>query len=1018
MKRFFLFIFFSVGVMELSFSQEKTDGTLIRGIDSEVVRLMNKGNIPGASIVIINGDQQIIRNYGYSDVKDRKPVTSNTLFQIGSCSKAFTAMAVVSLEQEGKLSFSDTVTRYLPWLTVTYKKKKVEITILQLLHHTSGIPWTTISNIPASDAPDALEKTIRPLEGQKLDHLPGEEYEYATINYDILALIVQKITGEPFEEYVNKNIIGKLDLIHTRMGSATDSSLMSKGYKIGFFRPLEYQAPVFRGNNAAGYVITNAGDIAKWLKFQMGLIPADIYGLAAITHERDETVPLHDMSAYAMGWNISLNGNGETYHAGSNPNFTSFLTFRPSTKTGVAILANSNSGYTTIIAENIMKLLAGEKLTSEYDPGDNNDRAYSLITFILGLYVLMVTALLIFILVTIIRKKRNFDGIYVAKFKKVGLSLLFLSPFLLGLYLFPAAYAGFSWESIAIWTPVSFMTMISLILTAIVVSYLTWFVGIFFPEKNKFKRNGPRILLLSVLSGLANMVIIAIITSALYSGIELKYLIFYYLLTLSLYLAGRKIVQTSLTRLNTELIFDLRVELTEKILSTSYQRFERIDRGRIYTALNDDVSTLADSTNMIVSLFTSFFTATAAFLYLASIALWATFLTLSLIICIALLYYYVSRSTKKYFERARDTQNTFMRLINGMIDGFKEISLHVRKKLEYKRDMETTADEIRDKIATANIRFINAFLVGESMVIVLLGSVVLAMPKLFPDIPLHTIMGFVIILLYLIGPVTGILNSLPSIMRIRIAWRRIQQFLRDIPANMDLYKIAEPLDDAVETFAVEDLIFHYDQDKEQRSFKVGPINFRAGRGEIVFIIGGNGSGKTTLAKLLTGLYQPDSGKIMINNKVLHSAQQSEYFSVIFNPVYLFDKLYGISTKHRPEEIGKHLHRFDLGNKLRIRDDKYSTIKLSGGQRKRMALLECYLENSPIFLFDEWAADQDPEFRDFFYMTLLPEMKAMGKIVIAITHDKHYFYVADKVLTMQDGKLESCVINPVIHEFGG
>jgi putative pyoverdin transport system ATP-binding/permease protein len=145
---------------------------------------------------------------------------------------------------------------------------------------------------------------------------------------------------------------------------------------------------------------------------------------------------------------------------------------------------------------------------------------------------------------------------------------------------------------------------------------------------------------------------------------------------------------------------------------------------------------------------------------------------------------------------------------------------------------------------------------------------------------------------------------------------------------------------------------------------------------------------------------------MINEKVLKGSQLGEYFSVIFSPLYLFKKLYNIDSKGKSKEVEKYLQLLDLKEKVKIIENEYNSIDLSGGQRKRLALLQCYLEDSPIYLFDEWAADQDPGYRKFFYRTLLPEMKKLGKIVIAITHDDHYFDIADKILKMNQGKLES------------
>jgi cyclic peptide transporter len=346
-----------------------------------------------------------------------------------------------------------------------------------------------------------------------------------------------------------------------------------------------------------------------------------------------------------------------------------------------------------------------------------------------------------------------------------------------------------------------------------------------------------------------------------------------------------------------------------------------------------------------------------------------------------------------------------MRLVSGLIEGYKEITLHWNKKMEYRADIKETADVYRDRLVRSDIRFFDAFLVGESVIIFLLGIVVFAIPRIFLNMPYNTIISFVIVILFLTGPIGVILRAFPSVMRIRVAWRRIQQFTKEIPVNLDLEKGSSPVDKKVNSIRAEGVQFKYKKDDEQ-SFEVGPIDLEIKHGEILFIIGGNGSGKTTLAMLLTGLYEPDQGRLLINDKVVANSQLSEYFSTVFNPVHLFEKLYNIKLSGKSEELKKYLSLLHLSEKVEISGDKYSTIRLSGGQRKRLALLQCYLEDSPIYLFDEWAADQDPEYRNFFYNTLLPEMKRAGKIVIAITHDDHYFHIADKVLVMKQGKLEA------------
>lgn len=1003
-KRLVLFLL-GVSFACFSFSQQISDEQ-IRRIDSVARRAMQQGNIPGMSLVIVCGNKKLIKTYGYADKEKGKPVSPSTLFQLGSCSKAFTALAVLRLAREGKINLDAKVTDYLPWFRPVYKDSVAEITLLELLHHTSGIPWQTIGDIPVSDKADALEETVRKFSHIKLHNEPGKVYEYATIHYDMLALIIQRVTKEAFETYLTDSVLRPLGMLHSSIGIPTDSGQMSVGYKIGFFRAKKYDAPSFKGNDAAGYVISDADDMARWVQFQMGLSPSDMYELAKISQQRDETVPLHDMAAYGMGWEISLSGNREIFHGGLNPNFTSFVAYRPKPLVGVVVLANSNSLYTPRIGEQVIKILAAEKLEKEAKPGDGGDNAFSILSFLLCGYTLVILVFLFVALRNIAIGKRRFERPFFPKLLKFSVSLFFILPSLFGIYLLPEAIAGFSWSTIIIWTPVSFAFMVSLLTASILVSYIAYFLGVFFPEKNKYRRMIPRIVLMSVLSGVSNMVVIILVTSALNTDVQVKYLIYYYGLTMCIYLFGKWFVQINLIGLTKGLIYELRMKLLEKVSATSYQHFEKMDRGRIYTVINGDVDTIGNSTNLFVLIVTNLITSIGAFLFLASIAFWATILTFLLVAALATLYFFVGKKTNAYYDKARDTSNVFMRLINGIMDGFKEISLHRNRKIAFNEDVLHTAGEYRDKTIAADTRFVNAFLLGDSLIILLLGTIAFAVPKMFENIPSSTIMDFIIILLYLIGPINGILNSAPGIMQLKVAWTRVQKFLKDIPADIGQEAPGEVRHHSVESIVVSEVSFTYKTESEGDIFTVGPINLEVKRGEVIFIIGSNGSGKTTLAKLLTGLYAPDEGTILINHEPVDRAALGEYFSTVFSPPYLFEKLYDIELNGRDEEVARYLELLKLDGKVDISDNKYSTLSLSTGQRKRLALLQCYLEDYPIYLFDEWAADQDPEYRNFFYRELIQEMKAAGKIVIAITHDDHYFDAADRVYKMDQGLLQA------------
>jgi cyclic peptide transporter len=994
---------------------------LITEAEERVQDLMEKGNIPGLALVILRPDRpDYIKGFGFADLEKGTPVTADTLFEIGSCTKAFTALAALQLEKEGLLNLDDPVSKYFPWFKPIYKKKHYEITLRQLLHHTSGIPWNSIRFIPLGDEKNALEQTVSNIKDIKLESVPGTKHRYATINYDVIGRIIEVATKMSYEDYMTKHVIQPLGLTTTFVGKpGVDPELSGKvalGYKTGFFASRKYDAPAYRGNYPAGYIVSNGKDIARWLKLQMGLQESPLTPLIQKSHQPNKTVPpdLQSISSYVMGWQVSFSGNGRIFHGGWNPNYVSYFVFSPRSKTAVAVLTNSDSqSHVPFIANLVMNRARGIKPEREYEPPAGMDKSYSIVSIILFLYLLIVVGFIISVMIGLIKKKRQFEPLTLKMAGKMLLGIPILAPFIIGVYLLPTAMGGVTWKTALVWAPVSFKTAAILLVTAFVASYLGYIILLIFPHKNKYLRAIPMLIVLSVLSGIANAVVIFLITGSLVTPEErLLYMVYYFVLAMLLYILGRKVISTKLTKITFDIVYDMRMKLLEKVFYTSYQRFEKLDRGRVFATINDDTGQIGNSANIFVTMLTSIITIMGCFIFLATIAFWATIVTIGVILCITVLYYIVSQKAQVYMEEARDTRDVFMRLLNGVIDGFKELSIHFNKKREYKDDLEKTTDDFRNKTVVAMVKFINAFMIGESMLIAILGAVGFAVPKLFPQIQTFTLISFIMILLYLIGPITGILATIPQVMQIGVAWRRVKEFIKDIPANLDpeeLEKLELNLK-SVDHIEAKGVTFKYESENEEEddeAFTVGPVDFEAKKGEVVFIIGGNGSGKTTLAKLLTGLYIPHEGSIRVDGKDVNNYQLGEYFSTVFSGYHLFEKLYNIdlSDEEKRKEGEEYLKTLHLDGKVNFEADSLSTIDLSGGQRKRLALLQCYLEDCPIYLFDEVAADQDPEFRKFFYRELLTRMKEKGKIVIAITHDDHYFDVADKVIKMDMGAID-------------
>jgi len=1004
-------ILFPLNVFALDTTEDdhylSNDDTL--KIEKYIEENMKKGKIPGVSVSIVKDDKTIYQNgFGYADIDAQKAVDAETLFEIGSNSKAFTALGILNLEKSGQIKLEDEVTKYIPWLKVKYKGEEAAITIEQLLHHTSGIPFKTIDKIPVSNEDNALEETVKTVIDIELDSKPGQAYQYATINYDILGLIIEKITRQSYESYIDENIIKPMGLKNTYLFKDEKvNEKMAKGYKINFFRPQLYEAPTYRGNKPAGYIISNGEDMAKWLKIQMGNLKDSQFDNELIeeSHNANRNVrPLSNGASYAKGWFVFQKEGGEISHGGNNPNYSSFIVFKPETGVGVAVLCNTNSSYIEKIGTGIIEILNGENYSK--DIKDLNLTVDKISVFMTATCILILLCIIFFVvkgLKEILKKER----VLVNKGAKTILKLVFSLIFMIGLsyciYLMPyILYQGISWNFVFVWMPKS-------IKIALYLLYITiWSIYAFAIFTSLFKKDGDKSILmlaiLSVVSGFGNALIIFTINIAINSNNNMKIkLLIYFILGIILYVYGQKVLRSKLIDITNGIVYAKRMEVVRCILNTSYKQFGEIEKGKIEATLNNDTETISKFANVVITGVTSAVTLICCLFYLGFVNKYALLLSVVIILLISSIYYLAGRYANKVGEESRDLQNIFFKFISDLTGGFKELSLNQKRKNEFEEDMDISCDKYKVKRGQAAMAFANMFVIGELLFTLAIGAIAIIFPLILKSLEMENITSYVFILLYMTGPVHGILNTIPSIIEVRISVKRINSLL----ASINISEAAAASEREVKqekavNLRLDNVEYVYDKNNES-NFKVGPISYEFNSGEITFITGGNGSGKSTLAKLITGLYQPSKGDITLNNHKIPLKQLNEEFSTVFADFYLFDKLYGIDYEHKEAEIKKYLEILQLNKKVEIKDGRFSTTKLSTGQKKRLALLVTYLEDRPIYLFDELAADQDPEFRKFFYNTLLPELRERGKCIIAITHDDHYFDIADKIIKMEMGK---------------
>lgn len=457
---------------------------MILNVEKLIGKKMNEAIMPGLSVAIVKDNKTIyMSGFGYANINSRKKATSDTLYQIGSNSKAFTALGVLQLQKDGFIDFNDEITKYIPWLKFYYEGNEASVTIEEFLHHTSGISSCTIDRIPelSEENKDAIEKTVRIIVDLQLVSKPGEKYEYATLNYDVLGLLIKYVSGMNYEDYIQKYVLDTAGLYNTYMyRSQLDINKMSAGYKVGFFSPQRYEAPIYEGNKPAGYIISNANDMAEWLKIQMGTSSTSLLSNELIQESHVPNLNVETFGkdmAYAAGWIVYNNNGTEIFHSGSNPNYSSYVVFRPKEKIGVAVLCNTKSYCTTEIGQAIMDMFTQNQnqYTNIVDLNQSIDRVCVIIIFTALIILCFIIYPFLRSVCGLVRKKYKLQ----LRKKKNIMQLVILSIFfvLLNCIIFYLPYFLFNkltWNYIFIWYPVTVKFALCSICICIWLLYFTF----------------------------------------------------------------------------------------------------------------------------------------------------------------------------------------------------------------------------------------------------------------------------------------------------------------------------------------------------------------------------------------------------------------------------------------------------------------------------------------------------------------------------------------------------------------
>lgn len=544
------------------------------------------------------------------------------------------------------------------------------------------------------------------------------------------------------------------------------------------------------------------------------------------------------------------------------------------------------------------------------------------------------------------------------------------------------------------------------------------------------------VFLTGLISGVASTYLLTLLNSVLspenHSGATLQH----FALTGSVALAGAVLSQVLLIRLTQDAIYQLREGLSAKVISAPLEDLERMGLHRLIATLTEDVRSLSQAVTAIPNMCIDVTTILGSLTFLAAVSgpLFAVTIAGTLISIASAET--VLRQVRRIYHQARENEDALLRSFSAMTLGIKELKLHRRRRHDFMdRHLLGSARTLRTQNVRAGSWLSAAQGFGQLFQLATMGLILFVIAGAL-QLPREAMVSYLLVTMFLSRPMQSLMRQIPELLRGDVALNKIRTLnlsmegpqAREQPpclerpaagyARLDLsnvsYTYRSELAPSVPQGpggpppkAGPPPVPHAHPRGSGPGFHLGPVDLSFEPGQITFIVGGNGSGKSTLAKLITGLYPPASGSLVLNGeKIGHD--NIEWFrqncSAVFADYHLFEDYLGFDRPGIDDEVRHYLHRLQIAHKVTVHDGRLSTVALSQGQRKRLALLTALLEDRPIYLFDEWAADQEPRFREVFYTELLTDLKNRGKTVIVITHDDRYFHCADRLVKLDFGQI--------------
>jgi putative ATP-binding cassette transporter len=518
------------------------------------------------------------------------------------------------------------------------------------------------------------------------------------------------------------------------------------------------------------------------------------------------------------------------------------------------------------------------------------------------------------------------------------------------------------------------------------------------------------VVVLIIISGLASGLLLGVVNTAAEhaaNGIVQLHLVALFAAVLTLFVIAKRAALSRASVAAEAAIRDIRIDLSEKIRRSELLSIEGIGRSEIYARLTQDTSTISQSMPVIFNGYQSAVVVASGLLYMLWTSLGAFLLTATFLALGAWVHLTQQRRTVADLMQAVGKETQFFESLSHLLGGFKEIRLNRRKNDDVFAQVRTVSEETEHLMSRTVVRYIGQLVVTQLLIYLVIAILVFVLPTLEFSQP-ETVLKLTATILFMVGPLEILIFAHHTQSKAKVALGSIESLEKKLASATTVDDNATAADTArfaaFQRIELKGVVFRY-PDQEHR-FQVGPLDLTIARGETTFIVGGNGCGKSTLLKVLTGLYQPVSGLLLVDGTPLAASAYPAYrelFSCIFADFHLFDRLYGMSGVD-PTQVQALIARMGLADKTDFRDGRFTNLDLSTGQRKRLALVAALIEDRPIYVFDEWAADQDPEFRKRYYEEFLPELKRQGKTVIAVSHDDRYFDRCDQLLKMDYGTI--------------